>query len=156
MARRHRAVKRHIASDPKFGSTDLAKFINRVMIGGKKSTAQRVVYRALEIAEDQANRPGIDVFDLAVRNAVPALEVKSRRVGGATYQVPIEVRPERRVALAMRWLIGSARSGSGRPIADRLAKELVEASRGEGTAVKRKEDLHRMAEANRAFAHYRW
>jgi small subunit ribosomal protein S7 len=156
MARRHRAQKRLIVSDPKFGSTDLAKFINRVMIGGKKSTAQRAVYAALDIAEEQAKRPGIDVFDLAVRNAVPALEVKSRRVGGATYQVPIEVRPDRRVALAMRWLIASARKRSGRPIADRLAQELVEASRGEGTAVKHKEDLHRMAEANRAFAHYRW
>jgi len=156
MARRHRAEKRNIAADPKYGSSDLAKFINRVMIGGKKSTAQRAVYRALDIAEDQAKRPGIDVFDLAVRNTVPSLEVKSRRVGGATYQVPLEVRPDRRVALAMRWIIGSARSRSGRPIADRLAQELLEASRGEGTAVKRKEDLHRMAEANRAFAHYRW
>lgn len=156
MARRHRAEKRNITADPKYGSSDLAKFINRVMIGGKKSTAQRAVYRALDIAEDQAKRPGIDVFDLAVRNTVPSLEVKSRRVGGATYQVPLEVRPDRRVALAMRWIIGSARSRSGRPIADRLAQELLEASRGEGTAVKRKEDLHRMAEANRAFAHYRW
>ncbi len=126
------------------------------MIGGKKSTAQRAVYEALDIAEEQVKRPGIDIFDLAVRNAVPALEVKSRRVGGATYQVPIEVRPDRRVALAMRWLIASARKRSGRPIADRLAQELMEASRGEGAAVKHKEDLHRMAEANRAFAHYRW
>ena len=156
MARRHRAEKRYIAADPKYGSTDLAKFINRVMMGGKKSTAQRVVYDALEKAEQQAQRPGIDIFDLAVRNAVPALEVKSRRVGGATYQVPLEVRPERRMALAMRWIISSARSRSGRPIADRLAQELLEASRGEGAAVKHKEDLHRMAEANRAFAHYRW
>ncbi len=126
------------------------------MIGGKKSTAQRVVYGALDIAADRAKRPGIDVFDMAVRNSVPALEVKSRRVGGATYQVPVEVRPDRRMALAMRWLIGSARAKSGRPIAERLAQELLEASRGEGTAVKRKDDLHRMAEANRAFAHYRW
>ncbi len=156
MARRHRAQRRHITADPRYGSTDLAKFINRVMIGGKKSTAQRAVYEALDIAEEQVKRPGIDIFDLAVRNAVPALEVKSRRVGGATYQVPIEVRPDRRVALAMRWLIASARKRSGRPIADRLAQELMEASRGEGAAVKHKEDLHRMAEANRAFAHYRW
>ena len=156
MARRHRAEVRRISPDPRFGSTDLAKFINRVMIGGKKSTAQRVVYKALDIAADRAKRPGIDLFDMAVRNSVPALEVKSRRVGGATYQVPIEVRPSRRMALAMRWIIGSARSKSGRPIAERLAQELVEASRGEGAAVKRKEDLHRMAEANRAFAHYRW
>ena len=156
MARRHRAERRRISPDPRFGSTDLAKFINRVMIGGKKSTAQRVVYEALDIASDRAKRPGIDVFDMAVRNSVPALEVKSRRVGGATYQVPIEVRPDRRMALAMRWIIGSARSKSGRPIAERLAQELLEASRGEGAAVKRKDDLHRMAEANRAFAHYRW
>ncbi len=126
------------------------------MIGGKKSTAQRVVYEALDIASDRAKRPGIDVFDMAVRNSVPALEVKSRRVGGATYQVPIEVRSDRRMALAMRWIIGSARAKSGRPIAERLAQELLEASRGEGAAVKRKDDLHRMAEANRAFAHYRW
>ena len=156
MARRHRAEKREIDADPKFGSTDVAKFINRVMIGGKKTVARKVVYSAIEIAEDKAKRPGLEVCDQAIRNTVPMLEVKSRRVGGSTYQVPNEVRPERRTTLAMRWIIAAARSRSGRPMAERLSQELLDASRGEGTAVKRKEDLHRMAEANKAFAHYRW
>ena len=156
MARRHRAEKREVDADPKFGSIDVAKFINRVMIGGKKSIARKVVYSAIEIAEEKAKRPGIEVFDQAIRNTVPLLEVKSRRVGGSTYQVPNEVRPERRTTLAMRWIIAAARSRSGRPMAERLSQELLEASRGEGTAVKRKDDLHRMAEANKAFSHYRW
>ncbi|MAX04598.1 MAG: 30S ribosomal protein S7 [Dehalococcoidia bacterium] len=156
MARRHRAEKREIDADPKFGSIDVAKFINRVMIGGKKTIARKVVYSAIEIAEEKAKRPGLEVFDQAIRNTVPLLEVKSRRVGGSTYQVPNEVRPERRTTLAMRWIISAARSRSGRPMAERLSQELLEASRGEGTAVKRKDDLHRMAEANKAFAHYRW
>ena len=156
MARRHRAEKRAIDADPKFGSIDVAKFINRVMIGGKKTIARKVVYSAIEIAEEKAKRPGLEVFDQAIRNTVPLLEVKSRRVGGSTYQVPNEVRPERRTTLAMRWIIAAARSRSGRPMAERLSQELLEASRGEGTAVKRKDDLHRMAEANKAFAHYRW
>ena len=156
MARRHRAEKREIDADPKFGSNDVAKFINRVMIGGKKTVARKVVYSAIEIAEEKAKRPGLEVFDQAIRNTVPMLEVKSRRVGGSTYQVPNEVRPERRTTLAMRWIIAAARSRSGRPMAERLSQELLDASRGEGTAVKRKEDLHRMAEANKAFAHYRW
>ena len=156
MARRHRAEKREIDADPKFGSIDVAKFINRVMIGGKKTIARKVVYSAIEIAEEKAKRPGLEVFDQAIRNTVPLLEVKSRRVGGSTYQVPNEVRPERRTTLAMRWIIAAARSRSGRPMAERLSQELLEASRGEGTAVKRKDDLHRMAEANKAFAHYRW
>ena len=156
MARRHREEKREIDADPKFGSTDVAKFINRVMIGGKKTVARKVVYSAIEIAEEKAKRPGLEVFDQAIRNTVPMLEVKSRRVGGSTYQVPNEVRPERRTTLAMRWIIPAARSRSGRPMAERLSQELLDASRGEGTAVKRKEDLHRMAEANKAFAHYRW
>ncbi|PZC41630.1 MAG: small subunit ribosomal protein S7 [Chloroflexi bacterium] len=156
MARRHRAVKREIDADPKYGSTDVAKFINRVMIGGKKTIARKVVYSAIDIAEEKSKRPGIELFDQAIRNTVPMLEVKSRRVGGSTYQVPNEVRPERRRTLAMRWIIAAARSRSGRPMAERLSQELIDASRGEGTAVKRKEDLHRMAEANKAFAHYRW
>tara|TARA_B100001245_G_scaffold219794_1_gene189858 strand:- start:200 stop:670 length:471 start_codon:yes stop_codon:yes gene_type:complete len=156
MARRHRAEKREVDADPKFGSIDVAKFINRVMIGGKKTIARKVVYSAIEIAEEKAKRPGLEVFDQAIRNTVPLLEVKSRRVGGSTYQVPNEVRPERRTTLAMRWIISAARSRSGRPMAERLSQELLEASRGEGTAVKRKDDLHRMAEANKAFAHYRW
>ena len=156
MARRHKPEPRQIKADPRYGSIDIAKFINRVMIGGKKNVARRVVYSAIEIAEDKAKRPGIEVFDQAIRNAIPLLEVKSRRVGGSTYQVPNEVRPERRRALAMRWIIAAARSKTGRPMAERLSQELLESSRGEGAAVKRKDDLHRMAEANKAFAHYRW
>jgi small subunit ribosomal protein S7 len=156
MARRRRADKRKVRPDPKFGSIELASFINRVMIKGKLTTAQKIVYDALDDVEREAHRPGIDLFRQAVRNATPALEVRSRRVGGATYQVPREVRPERQNALAMRWLITSARSRTGRPMAQRLAQEILEASRGQGTAVKRREDLHRMAEANRAFVHYRW
>lgn len=156
MARRRRAEKRIIVPDPKFGSIELARFINKVMIGGKKTTAQRVVYDALDEAERQGNRPGIDIFRQALVNATPSLEVRSRRVGGATYQVPREVQAERRWALGMRWIVLTARSRSGRPMSQRLASELVDASRGQGDAVRRKEEQHRMAEANRAFAHYRW
>jgi small subunit ribosomal protein S7 len=156
MARRRRAQRRQIAPDPLYGSVELTRFINRLMIGGKKSVAQRAMYKALEKLEKETARPGLEVFDQAVRNAMPALEVKPRRVGGATYQVPVEVRPERRGALAQRWLITAARERSGSPIADRLYTELLEASRGGGTAVRKREDLHRMAEANRAFVHYRW
>ena len=126
------------------------------MLGGKKTTAQRIVYNALDQVAQEMNRPPIEIFELAIRNATPMLEVKSRRVGGATYQVPTEVRPERRMALAMRWIISSARARSGMPMARRLAQEFLEASRNQGTAVRRREELHRMAEANRAFAHYRW
>ena len=156
MARRRRAQRRQIAPDPLYGSVELTRFINRLMIGGKKSVAQRAMYEALEKLEKETDRPALEVFDQAVRNAMPALEVKPRRVGGATYQVPVEVRPERRGALAQRWLIIAARERSGSPIADRLYSELLEASRGGGVAVRRREDLHRMAEANRAFVHYRW
>ena len=156
MARRRRAEKRKITPDPKYGNLELARFINRVMLSGKKTTAQRIVYSALERVESEARRPALEVFEQAVRNTMPMLQVKARRVGGATYQVPTEVRPERRLTLAMRWLIVAARARSGRPMAERLATELMEASRGQGTAVKRREDLHRMAEANRAFVHYRW
>tara|TARA_B100001245_G_C22747751_1_gene362271 strand:+ start:396 stop:776 length:381 start_codon:yes stop_codon:yes gene_type:complete len=126
------------------------------MLNGKQTTAQRIVFSALDEVENQAHRPGIEIFEQAVRNATPMIEVRSRRVGGATYQVPTEVRHERRMALSMRWIIQAARARSGRPMARRLAEEFMEASRGQGTAVKRKEDLHRMAEANRAFAHYKW
>lgn len=156
MARRRRAEQRAVTPDPVHGSVDLSKFINRLMIGGKKSTARRAMYDALEQLEQETNRPGIEVFEQALRNSMPALEVKPRRVGGATYQVPVEVRPERRQALAQRWLIQAARARSGRPIAERLFQELLEASRGGGAAVRRREDAHRMAEANRAFVHYRW
>lgn len=145
-----------MAPDPIHGSVDLAKFINRLMLGGKKSTARRAMYDALDMLEKEAGRPGIEVFEQALRNSMPALEVKPRRVGGATYQVPVEVRPQRRAALAQRWLIQAARDRSGRPIAERLFQELLEASRGAGAAVRKREDAHRMAEANRAFVHYRW
>ena len=156
MSRRRRAEVREILPDPRYNSLELARFINRVMVSGKKTTAQGIVYGALQQAETQARRPGLEVFEQAMRNVMPQLEVRSRRVGGATYQVPSEVRPSRRNALAMRWIILAARARSGKPMADRLAAEILEASRGQGTAVKRKEDLHRMAEANRAFVHYRW
>ena len=156
MARRRRAEKRKITPDPRFKNIELAQFINKVMLNGKKTTSQRIVYGALDQASEEARRPGIEVFEMAIRNTMPMVEVKSRRVGGATYQVPTEVRAERRLALAMRWIITAARSRSGRPMADRLSAELLEASRGQGAAVKRREDLYRMAEANRAFAHYRW
>lgn len=126
------------------------------MKDGKKSVAQRIFYGALEIAEKDGNRPALEIFDQAVRNSTPVLQVKPRRVGGATYQVPVEIRPEIRGALAMRWLVSAARARKARPMAERLAAEFMDASRGQGAAVKRKEDLHRMAEANRAFVHYRW
>jgi small subunit ribosomal protein S7 len=156
MSRRRRAEIRLILPDPKYGSVDLARFINYVMQHGNKTTAQRIVYLALQNMENEAHRPGIEVFDQALQNVMPMLEVKSRRVGGATYQVPTEVKPNRRQSLGMRWLVAAARGRSGRPMNERLATELLDASRGQGVAVKRKEDLHRMAEANRAFAHYKW
>ena len=156
MARRRRAPRRNPIADPKYNSLDLSRFINKIMVNGKKTTAQRIVYQALNHVENDARRPPLEVFDQAIKNATPMVEVKSRRVGGATYQVPIEVRPDRRLALGMRWIVMSARARTGRPMAERLAQELLEASRGQGAAVKRREDLYRMAEANRAFAHYRW
>ena len=156
MARRHRAEQRIPTPDPKYGSRELSSFINRVMLNGKKNVAQRVVYKALDSVAGETNREPIEVFQQAMRNVTPALEVKSRRVGGATYQVPVEVAENRRNALAMRWVINAARSRSGSPMYVRLASELVEASRGQGAAVRRREELHRMAEANRAFVHYRW
>ena len=156
MARRRRAEHRVPPPDPRYGSVELSSFINRVMLKGKKTVAQRVVYKALDKVADETNREALEVFGQALRNVTPAVEVKSRRVGGATYQVPIEVTDNRRNALAMRWLIVAARARSGRPMHERLATELVEASRGQGAAVRRREELHRMAEANRAFAHYRW
>jgi small subunit ribosomal protein S7 len=156
MARRRRAEKRKLTPDPRYGSVQVAQFINKVMVNGKKSVAQRIVYQALEQASDEVRRQPLEVLDQVVRNATPMLEVKARRVGGATYQVPIEVRPDRRVSLAMRWLVRYARARAGMPMRERLKQEFLEAYRGQGAAVKRKEDLHRMAEANRAFAHYRW
>ena len=134
----------------------VAGFINRVMTRGKKSTAQRIVYDALDIVEKENSRDPLETFNQAIRNATPQLEVKPRRVGGATYQVPIEVRSTRQLSLAMRWLLRASRARTGRPMAERLALELQEASRGQGAAVRRREEIHRMAEANRAFVHYRW
>ena len=156
MSRRRRAERREVAPDPQYGNEEISRFINRIMIGGKKSIAQKIMYQALAQLEEETHRPAVEVFQQAMRNVTPMLEVKPRRVGGATYQVPVEVRPERRVSLARRWIINSARSQNGAPMSQRLYRELLEASRGQGVAVKRREDLHRMAEANRAFVHYRW
>ncbi len=156
MARRRRPEKRDIDPDPKYNSLQLASFINRLMTRGKKTVAQRIVYDAFEILEKDGSSDPLDTFNQAVRNATPLLEVKPRRVGGATYQVPIEVRSTRQLALSMRWILRASRARTGRPMSERLALELQEASRGQGAAVRRREDLHRMAEANRAFVHYRW
>jgi small subunit ribosomal protein S7 len=156
MSRRSRAEIRETPPDPRFGSRTATKFINSLMVDGKKSIAEKIFYDAVDILEQRSGQPGLQVFEQALNNSKPALEVKSRRVGGATYQVPVEVRPERRAALAIRWLISFARARSEKSMSERLAGELLAASRGEGSTVKRKEDTHRMAEANKAFAHYRW
>jgi small subunit ribosomal protein S7 len=156
MARRGRAARREISPDGKYHSRNLQMFINKVMLDGKKSIAEHCVYDALERIEDQTHRPALDVFEQALRNATPAIEVKPRRVGGATYQVPIDIRAERRMSLAMRWLVRSARARRGRSMAEKIMGELMDASSGQGATVKRREDTHRMAEANRAFVHYRW
>jgi small subunit ribosomal protein S7 len=155
MSRRRRAEPRVFSPDPRYNSVALARFINRVMMRGKKSTAQRVVYSALEIVQDESHRDPMEVFEQAIRNATPVVEVKPRRIGGATYQVPTELRSNRSEALAMRWIIRGARGRKGIPMRRSLATEFMEASRGEGSAVRRREELHRMAEANRAFVHYR-
>ena len=154
--RRHKAEVRVIPPDARYNSEDLTRFINRVMMRGKKTVAQRIVYGALDAVEQQARRAPLDVFHEALRNATPLVQVKPRRVGGATYQVPVEVRARRGTALAMRWIINGARSRQGRPMREKLAQEFLDAARGDGAAVRRREDLHRMAEANRAFVHYRW
>jgi small subunit ribosomal protein S7 len=145
-----------VPPDPKYNSTELARFINKIMKWGKKTTAQRVVYGAFDLVRDSAKREPLEVFSQALKNATPLLEVKPRRVGGATYQVPSELRPNRSEALAIRWIIRAARARTGIPMVRKLALELVDASRGDGAAVKRKEELHRMAESNRAFVHYGW
>ena len=156
MSRRTRAERRETQADPRFESTTVTKIINALMLDGKKSLAEKLFYDALDIVEEKTGQPGLNVFRTALTNAKPALEVKSRRVGGATYQVPIEVRPDRRNALAIRWIIGYARQRGEKNMAQRLAAEFMAASKGEGATVKKKEDTHRMAEANKAFAHYRW
>ena len=156
MPRRREVPKREILPDPKFGSIDLSKFMNVIMESGKKAVAERIIYGALEQVEKKAGKDPLEVFMVALNNIKPMVEVKSRRVGGANYQVPVEVRPVRRVALAMRWLKESARKRGEKSMPSRLAGELLDAVEQRGTAVKKREDTHRMAEANKAFAHYRW
>ena len=156
MSRRHRAEKREINPDPKFGDLVISKFMNNLMFEGKKSVAESIVYGALDKIQTKAKADPVQVFHQALDNVAPAIEVRSRRVGGATYQVPVEVRTERRQALAIRWLIIAARARNENTMIDRLSGELLDASNNRGTAVKKREDTHRMAEANRAFSHYRW
>ncbi len=156
MSRRHRAEKRVINPDPKFSDLVLSKFMNNLMTDGKKSVAEGIVYGAFDKIEDKTKQDALSVFHQALENVSPAIEVRSRRVGGATYQVPVEVRAERRQALAIRWLISAARGRNENTMVDRLSGELMDAANNRGTAVKKREDTHRMAEANRAFSHYRW
>ena len=154
--RRAGAARREVLPDPKYGSRLVAKFVNIMMIRGKKSTAERIMYDALTAIEDRSKQEALKMFKTAIDNVKPAVEVKSRRVGGSTYQVPVEVRPDRRTSLAMRWMITAARRRSERSMADKLAAELLDAANNRGMAVKKREDTHKMAEANKAFAHYRW
>ena len=156
MSRRHRAEKREILPDPKFNDLVLSKFMNAIMLDGKKSTAESIVYGALDLVENKAKTQPVDVFHEALKNIKPSVEVRSRRVGGATYQVPVEVRTERSQALAIRWLVSASRGRNENTMRERLAGELLDASNNRGSAVKKREDTHRMAEANRAFSHYRW
>jgi small subunit ribosomal protein S7 len=156
MSRRHRAEKREILPDPKFGNVVVTKFMNSIMYQGKKSVAETIVYGALDIVEGKTKQNPIQVFTQALDNVMPSIEVRSRRVGGATYQVPVEVRTDRRQALGIRWLITAARERNEKTMTERLSAELLDASNSRGNAVKKREDTHRMAEANRAFSHYRW
>ena len=156
MSRRHRAEKRKVIPDAKYGDEVLTKFMNSLMLHGKKSTAENIIYGALEKVEGKLSHEPLGVFHEALENIMPAVEVRSRRVGGATYQVPVEVRPERRQALAIRWLIAAARARGENTMVDRLSGELMDAVNNRGSAVKKREDTHRMADANRAFSHYRW
>jgi small subunit ribosomal protein S7 len=156
MSRRHRAERREIIPDPKFGDIVLTKFMNCIMEHGKKSVAEQIVYGAFDTVESRAKQNPIEVFHTALDNVAPSVEVRSRRVGGATYQVPVEVRPDRRQALAIRWLIIAARARNEKTMVDKLSAELLDAANNRGTAVKKREDTHRMADANRAFSHYRW
>ncbi|GGB59917.1 30S ribosomal protein S7 [Roseibium aquae] len=156
MSRRHRAEKREINPDPKFGDLVVTKFMNAIMYDGKKSVAERIVYGAFDVIENKTRENPIEVFHAALENVMPQVEVRSRRVGGATYQVPVEVRSDRRQALAIRWLITAARKRNETTMVDRLSGEMLDAANNRGTAVKKREDTHRMADANRAFSHYRW
>ena len=157
MGRRNVAVKREMLPDPKFNSKLVSKFINNLTLQGKKSVAQRILYSSMDLAEKRLSQEGIEIFHQAVNNVKPALEIRPRRVGGATYQIPVDVRSDRRITLAIRWLVDAARKERGeRTMAQRLAGELIDAFNNEGAAIRKKQDQHRMAEANRAFAHYRW
>ena len=156
MSRRSRATIRAIPPDARYDNVIVAKFINKIMTCGKKSTAEKIVYSALASIEGRESKDPVTVLEQAVRNATPQLEVKSRRIGGATYQVPVEVRPERSLSLAIRWLVASARARPGKSMEEKLAGELSDAAKGQGVTIKKRDDTHRMAEANRAFAHYRW
>ncbi|MEL6789174.1 MAG: 30S ribosomal protein S7 [Pseudomonadota bacterium] len=156
MSRRHRAEKRVVHPDPKFGDKQVSKFMNYLMLDGKKSAAEKIVYGAFDRVEDRVKRPPLELFREALENVTPAIEVRSRRVGGATYQVPVEVRPDRKAALAMRWIINAARGRNETTMVDRLSNEIMDAAQNRGAAVKKREDTHKMAEANRAFSHYRW
>ena len=156
MPRRRRVPKRQVLPDPVYQSTTVTKFINGLMRRGKRSIAEKIFYSAMDIIEEKTGDKGIDVFEKALDNIKPVLEVRSRRVGGATYQVPVEIRPNRRQALAFRWVIGFSKDRSEKTMSERLASELIAASKNEGTSIKKKDDTHRMAEANKAFAHFRW
>jgi small subunit ribosomal protein S7 len=156
MPRRYRPPKRAVQPDQRYGSEMVARFVNKLMRGGNKSVATRTMYDALDLIESRTKRPGLEVFEEAMRNVAPVLEVKPRRVGGSTYQIPMEVPPSRQVSLAMRWLLAASRNRPGRTMAEKLAAEFTDAANRTGAAIKKREDTHRMAEANRAFAHYRW
>ena len=156
MPRRAKVTKRQIPPDAKYGSHIVAKFINRVMSDGKKAKAERIVYDALDLVNEQLKTEPLEVLDQAIKNATPVLQVKSRRVGGATYQVPVEVQPDRGLSLALRWLLNYARARSGKSMAEKLAAEIADAAQGQGATIKKRQDTHKMAEANKAFAHYRW
>jgi small subunit ribosomal protein S7 len=156
MPRRKRAEKREIKPDPKYNDYEVAKFVNKIMWDGKKSLAYKIFYTAMDIIKEKTKEDPLSVFKKALNNVKPRLEVRPRRVGGATYQIPMEVPSHRSLSLAIRWIVESARSRKGKPMAERLAEELIEASQGQGASVKKKEDTHKMAESNRAFAHYRW
>jgi small subunit ribosomal protein S7 len=156
MARRRHIIKRAQVLDPRYQNVVVTKLINRVMTSGKKSVAEGIVYGAMSSIEEKEGKPAVDIVEQAVRNATPQLEVKSRRIGGANYQVPVEVRPARSLSLALRWLTASAKTRPGKTMAEKLAGELSDAAKGQGATIKKRDDTHRMAEANRAFAHYRW
>jgi small subunit ribosomal protein S7 len=156
MSRRNRPEKRVVLPDPRYNNELVAHLINKIMLNGKKATAEQIVYGAMEVLESRTKKPAVEALEQSIRNATPVIEVRPRRVGGATYQVPMEIREDRRLALALRWLIASARKRPGKSMADKLSGELHDAFNNQGNTVKKREDTHKMAEANRAFAHYRW